>query len=58
MRQYLALSNLVDAKRCEFPDSGKVLIVTGNQIAAGPRLVFRTEATVDYYDRERNDQRS
>jgi uncharacterized cupin superfamily protein len=56
--RYLALSNLVDIEACEYPDSGKVLIVTGNQDDTGLRLMFRSETTVDYYDRERNDQRS
>jgi hypothetical protein len=54
--RYLALSNRVDMEACEYPDSGKVLIVAGNREDAGLRLMFRAESTVDYYDRARNDK--
>jgi uncharacterized cupin superfamily protein len=48
--RYLALSTLAPVDACEYPDSGKVSVVT-----AGPELrkIFRAEATVDYYDREK-----
>ena len=48
--RYLALSTLVDVDACEYPDSQKVLI------RAKPlRGMFRAEATVDYYDREKTE---
>ena len=50
--RYLAVSTLVDVEACEYPDSGKILIVTGREDEAGLRAVFRAEDTVDYYDRE------
>lgn len=46
--RYLALSNLVDVEVCQYPDSGKVSVLT----AAGGRHVFREETKVDYYDGE------
>ena len=51
--RYLALSNLVDVEACEYPDSQKVSIVTGNRGERGLRKIFRAENTVDYYDREK-----
>jgi uncharacterized cupin superfamily protein len=53
--RYLSLSTLVDLEACEYPDSQKVSIVTGNRGERGLRKMFRTENTVDYYDREKND---
>lgn len=50
--RYLALSTLSDVDACEYPDSGKVLIVTGRRGEPGLRKMFRGENTVDYYDRE------
>lgn len=49
--RYLALSTLADVEVCEYPDSGKLSVVTGE---AGGRLrkMFRAETTVGYYDRE------
>lgn len=49
--RYLALSTLAELDACEYPDSGKVSIVTSGP---GLRKMFRAEATVDYYDREKN----
>jgi uncharacterized cupin superfamily protein len=49
--RYLALSTMSEVDTCEYPDSGKILIVTG-QGADGVHAMFRTENTVDYYDRE------
>lgn len=49
--RYLALSTMSEVDTCEYPDSGKILIVTG-QGADGVRKMFRAENTVDYYDRE------
>lgn len=51
--RYLALSNLSDIDVCEYPDSGKVLVVTGRAGEPGLRKMFRAESTVDYYDREK-----
>ena len=53
--RYLALSDLVDVETCEYPDSGKVLVVADGQGASRLRKMFRTETTVDYYDRESNE---
>jgi uncharacterized cupin superfamily protein len=53
--RYLALSTLADLEACEYPDSGKVLIVTGRGGERGLRKMFRAENTVDYYDREKRD---
>jgi uncharacterized cupin superfamily protein len=50
--RYLALSTLVDVDAAEFPDSQKVLIRAGT----GLRGMFRGETTVDYYDREKNEE--
>jgi uncharacterized cupin superfamily protein len=50
--RYLALSTLSEVDACEYPDSGKVLIVTGQRDEPGLRKMFRAENTVDYYDRE------
>jgi uncharacterized cupin superfamily protein len=51
--RYLALSTLVDVDTCEYPDSQKILIVTGQRDENGVRKMFRAENTVDYYDREK-----
>jgi len=51
--RYLALSTLVEVEACEYPDSGKVLIVAGKRGKPKLRKMFRAEATVDYYDREK-----
>ncbi len=50
--RYLSLSTLVEVEACEYPDSGKVLIVAGKRGDRGLRKMFRAEGTVDYYDRE------
>lgn len=50
--RYLALSTLAAVEACEYPDSQKVLIVTGLRGERGLRKMFRAESTVDYYDRE------
>ncbi len=50
--RYLALSTLADIDACEYPDSQKVLVVTGRRADSGLRKMFRAENTVDYYDRE------
>ena len=50
--RYLALSTLSEVDACEYPDSQKVLIATGQRGDDGLRKIFRAESTVDYYDRE------
>jgi uncharacterized cupin superfamily protein len=51
--RYLAVSNRVDIETCEYPDSGKILVLAGRSGEHGLRKMFRAEATVDYYDREK-----
>jgi uncharacterized cupin superfamily protein len=51
--RYLALSSLADVETCEYPDSGKIMIVAGPRGAKKVRKMFRAESTVDYYDREK-----
>lgn len=51
--RYLALSTLVEVEACEYPDSGKVSVVSGKRGDKGLRKIFRAEDTVDYYDREK-----
>lgn len=50
--RYLALSTMSEVDTCEYPDSGKILIVTGQIAGSGVYAMFRKENTVDYYDRE------
>jgi len=50
--RYLALSTLSEVDACEYPDSQKVLVVTGQRGDDGLRKIFRAENTVEYYDRE------
>ena len=52
--RYLAVSTLAEVDACEYPDSGKVLVVSGKRGKPGLRKMFRAENTVDYYDRERD----
>jgi uncharacterized cupin superfamily protein len=50
--RYLALSTLSEVDTCEYPDSGKILIVTGQSADSGVHKMFRAENAVGYYDRE------
>jgi uncharacterized cupin superfamily protein len=52
--RYLALSNLCELEACEYPDSQKVLVVSGERGKRGLRGMFRAETNVDYYDREKS----
>ncbi|MBL8908998.1 MAG: cupin domain-containing protein [Rhizobiales bacterium] len=52
--RYLALSTLCDIEVCEYPDSGKMLVVADKPQDRMLRRIFRAEAIVDYYDREEN----
>ena len=49
--RYLSLSNRADVEVCEYPDSNKVGIYADEPPAL--RKMFRTETTVEYYDREK-----
>lgn len=51
--RYLALSTLAEVEVCEYPDSGKVSLVTGRPGEPGLHKIFRAEQTTDYYDREK-----
>ena len=51
--RYLSLSTRVAVDACEYPDSGKVMVVAGNGASTKLWKMFRTENTVDYYDREK-----
>jgi uncharacterized cupin superfamily protein len=53
--RYLAISNRVEIECCEYPDSGKVLVVVGREGRPRLRRMVRGEATVDYYDREKTE---
>lgn len=50
--RYLALSNVVDIETCEYPDSKKIMVGAGRRGESGLWKMFRSESTVDYYDRE------
>jgi uncharacterized cupin superfamily protein len=52
--RYLALSTLVEVDACEYPDSQKIMIVSGKRGDGGLRKMLRAENTVDYYDREKS----
>jgi len=51
--RYLSLSTLVAVDACEYPDSGKVMVVSGNRESTKLWKMFRMENAVDYYDREK-----
>jgi uncharacterized cupin superfamily protein len=51
--RYLALSSLAEVEACEYPDSGKIMILVGKPGDRTVRKMFRAETTVDYYDREK-----
>jgi uncharacterized cupin superfamily protein len=53
--RYLALSTLGDVEACEFPDSGKILVLAGKRGERNLRKMFRAETVVDYYDREKTE---
>lgn len=50
--RYLAVSNLTEIDACEYPDSQKVSVVTGQRGRIGLSKIFRAENTTQYYDRE------
>lgn len=50
--RYLSLSNLSDLEVCEYPDSNKTGIYADAGATSGLRQMFRSETTVEYYERE------
>ena len=50
--RYLALSTMSELEVCEYPDSNKTGIYAEAVASPGLRKMFRSETTVDYYDRE------
>ena len=54
--RYLAVSTVAEIEVCEYPDSQKMSLVVGERGARSVRKMFRAEAEVDYYDREKIDQ--
>ena len=50
--RYLSLSTMSEVDACEYPDSGKISVVTGQSPTSGLHKMFRAESTVGYYDRE------
>lgn len=50
--RYLALSTRAEADVCEYPDSGKVMAMTGPQGRRTLRKMFRAGSEVDYFDGE------
>jgi uncharacterized cupin superfamily protein len=55
--RYLSLSTVAEVEACEYPDSQKVMVASGTRRELRLRKLFRAEATVEYYDREKNDAR-
>ena len=53
--RYLAVSNVVEIETCEYPDSNKIMIGSGKRGGRGLWKMFRSENTVEYYDRESNE---
>src|SRR5688500_17520573 len=53
--RYLSLSNVVELEICEYPDSDKIMVASGRRGETGLWKMFRSENTVDYYDREGNE---
>mgnify|MGYP002789861406 CR=1 FL=1 len=51
--RYLSLSTLADVEVCEYPDSSKIGVYAGEHGERRLRKLFRGEADVDYYDREK-----
>ena len=51
--RYLALSTRVGIEVCEYPDSQKLAVFAGEEGDPLLRKIFRAEADVDYYDREK-----
>jgi uncharacterized cupin superfamily protein len=50
--RYLSLSKLSTLEVCEYPDSNKTGVYADTLATPGLRQMFRSEGTVDYYERE------
>ena len=50
--RYLSLSNLSEIEVCEYPDSNKAGVHADDASGPGLHKMFRSESTVEYYDRE------
>ncbi|SMF78254.1 cupin domain-containing protein [Allosphingosinicella indica] len=50
--RYLAVSTMVEVEVCEYPDSGKLLAVTGKPGEHGLRKMYRAGGDTDYYEGE------
>ena len=50
--RYLALANKSDTEICEYPDSNKIGVYVSAPESANVSKMFRSECTVEYYDRE------
>jgi uncharacterized cupin superfamily protein len=50
--RYLAVSTREALEVCEYPDSGKISVVSDQPGGASLRKMFRGDATLDYYDGE------
>ncbi len=53
--RYLALSNVVQIETCQYPDSNKIMIGSGQRGQPGLWKMFRTDSHVPYYDGESNE---
>ncbi|MEO8779005.1 MAG: cupin domain-containing protein [Rhodanobacter sp.] len=54
--RYLSLSCMSELEICEYPDSDKTGVFADAVAAPALRKMFRSETTVDYYDRESTGQ--
>lgn len=50
--RYLAVSTMAEVEVCEYPDSGKLLAVTGKPGERGLRKMYRGGGDTDYYEGE------
>jgi uncharacterized cupin superfamily protein len=50
--RYLALSTVVDIETCEYPDSNKIMIGSGQRGQPGLWKMFHADTTVEYYHGE------
>ena len=53
--RYLALSTVVDIETCQYPDSNKIMIGSGQRGQPGLWKMFRADAAVEYYHGESNE---
>lgn len=53
--RYLSLSNQAEVDVCEYPDSQKVGVFADKPASARFRGLYRSTATLDYYDGEKNE---